>query len=165
MPTRRTFTITALAASFAALASAGGAALAFALGPLAKRKGAAGPPLDLGAASDFDAVRSGAAGAAEVVVERRVDDLYTTRRVKERLAVVRDPAAPSGLAALDTTCTHLGCGVSWSAERKVFLCPCHGGVYAADGRVLAGPPPRPLARRPLLVSDGRVTLDPKAFES
>jgi Rieske Fe-S protein len=30
------------------------------------------------------------------------------------------------------------------AKEKKFKCPCHGGVYAADGRVLAGPPPRPL---------------------
>jgi cytochrome b6-f complex iron-sulfur subunit len=165
MPTRRTFTLTAFAAGAAACASVAGAALTFALSPLVRRVSAAGAALDLGAAKDFESVASGAVGAAEVVVERKVEDGYMTRRVKERLAVVKDPSASSGLAAVSTTCTHLGCGVAWNAERKAFLCPCHGGVYGADGRVLAGPPPRPLAKAPLTVAGGRVTVDPAAFEA
>ena len=27
-----------------------------------------------------------------------------------------------------------------------FKCPCHGGIYARDGQVVSGPPPRPLER-------------------
>jgi Rieske Fe-S protein len=165
MPTRRTFTFTALAASAAAFASVAGAALSFALAPVVRRRSGPGAALDLGATKDFDAVARGATGAAEVVVERRVEDGYMTRKVKERLAVVKDPASPSGLSALSTSCTHLGCGVAWNAERKAFLCPCHGGVYGADGRVLAGPPPRPLAKAPLLVAGGRASVDPSAFEA
>jgi len=165
MPTRRAFTFAALAAGAAAFASVAGAALSFALGPLARRKTAGGAPLDLGAAKDFDGVRTGAAGPAEVLVTRAVEDGYMTRRVKERLAIVRDPSAPSGLAALSTTCSHLGCGVSWSAAKKAFLCPCHGGVYAEDGKVLAGPPPHALARLPIAVAGGRATVDPAAFEA
>lgn len=41
-------------------------------------------------------------------------------------------------------CTHLGCPVRWLPDGKIFLCPCHGGVYYANGTVAAGPPPRPL---------------------
>jgi cytochrome b6-f complex iron-sulfur subunit len=165
MPTRRTFTLAAIGAGAAAFASVAGAALAFALSPIGRRSAAAQAPLDLGAAKDFDSVARGLADAAEIVVERRVEDGYMTRRVRERLAVVRDPASPSGLAALSTTCTHLGCGVAWSAARKAFLCPCHGGVYGTDGSVLAGPPPRPLVRAPLAIAGGRVTVDPVAFEA
>src|SRR5258706_3992398 len=115
--------------------------------------------LDLGPASAFDATREGTAGPREIVLDRVVEDAYMTRRVRERVLVVRDAAAPGGLAALSPTCSHLGCGVSWSAERKAFLCPCHGGVYAADGKVLPGPPPRPLGRLPLVVEGGRVRVD------
>ena len=165
MPTRRAFTFTAVAAGAAAFASVAGAALSFALSPLVKRASAAGAFLDLGAPKDFDPVAGGALGAAEIVVDRKVEDGTMTRTVKERLAVVKDASSPSGLAAVSTTCTHLGCGVAWNAERKAFLCPCHGGVYGADGRVLAGPPPRPLAKAPLVVAGGRVTLDPAAFEA
>lgn len=46
--------------------------------------------------------------------------------------------------ALSSTCTHLGCRTSYDAAKKVIKCPCHGGVYSPDGKVLAGPPPRPL---------------------
>jgi len=41
-------------------------------------------------------------------------------------------------------CTHLACRVNWSAEEKVFKCPCHAAVFDQDGNVLDGPPPRPL---------------------
>jgi Rieske Fe-S protein len=165
MPTRRTFTFAAFAAGTAAFASIAGAALSFALSPLKRRASAEGAALDVGAAKDFDAVASGAAGAVEVVVERKVEDGYMTRKVHERLAVVKDASSPSGLSALSTTCTHLGCGVAWNEGRKAFLCPCHGGVYGADGGVLAGPPPRPLARTPLAIAGGRATVDPSAFEA
>jgi Rieske Fe-S protein len=38
----------------------------------------------------------------------------------------------------------LGCQVRWDKSTSKFRCPCHGGVYDASGRVLEGPPPRPL---------------------
>lgn len=47
---------------------------------------------------------------------------------------------------LSNICTHLGCGVRWDPDRNAFLCPCHNGVYAKDGSVISGPPPKPLPR-------------------
>jgi len=47
----------------------------------------------------------------------------------------------------NVNCTHLGCPVDWRADAHLFLCPCHGGVYYADGTVAGGPPPRPLTQR------------------
>jgi Rieske Fe-S protein len=41
-------------------------------------------------------------------------------------------------------CAHLGCPVHWFAESKLFMCPCHGGVYYEDGSRASGPPPRGL---------------------
>ena len=41
-------------------------------------------------------------------------------------------------------CTHLGCPVRWFQESELFMCPCHGGVFYADGRRASGPPPRAL---------------------
>jgi len=41
-------------------------------------------------------------------------------------------------------CTHLGCPVRWFPESGLFMCPCHGGVYYADGEHASGPPPRRL---------------------
>jgi menaquinol-cytochrome c reductase iron-sulfur subunit len=41
-------------------------------------------------------------------------------------------------------CAHLGCPVRWFPQSNLFLCPCHGGAYYADGSRAAGPPPRGL---------------------
>lgn len=41
-------------------------------------------------------------------------------------------------------CAHLGCPVRWFPQSELFMCPCHGGVYYADGAPAAGPPPRGL---------------------
>jgi nitrite reductase/ring-hydroxylating ferredoxin subunit len=47
--------------------------------------------------------------------------------------------------AYSQKCTHLSCAVYYSAEKKHLECPCHEGYFSIeDGRVLQGPPPRPL---------------------
>lgn len=56
-------------------------------------------------------------------------------------------------------CTHLGCPVNWLAGAKLFLCPCHGGVYYPDGQVAAGPPPAPLPRYPVRIRNGEVEIN------
>lgn len=48
--------------------------------------------------------------------------------------------------AFDGTCTHLGCIVQWDAGADHFRCPCHLAVFARNGNVVSGPPPRPLRR-------------------
>ncbi len=60
--------------------------------------------------------------------------------------------------AFALNCTHLGCPVHWIASAQMFLCPCHGGVFYADGTVAAGPPQRPLVRLPVRVKDGQVEV-------
>lgn len=41
-------------------------------------------------------------------------------------------------------CAHLGCPVRWFPQSQLFMCPCHGGVYYANGDRASGPPPRGL---------------------
>lgn len=48
--------------------------------------------------------------------------------------------------AFSVNCAHLGCPVRWLPDAKLFMCPCHGGVYYADGTVAAGPPPHSLSQ-------------------
>jgi Rieske Fe-S protein len=71
----------------------------------------------------------------------RVDGWYR-ERARETVFLVWD--GKDTIRALSATCTHLGCQVQWDGAGKKFKCPCHGGVYAADGKVVSGPPPRPL---------------------
>lgn len=60
--------------------------------------------------------------------------------------------------AFSVNCTHLGCPVRWLEGAELFMCPCHGGVYYADGNVAAGPPPRPLFRYDLRVENGELKI-------
>jgi Rieske Fe-S protein len=53
-------------------------------------------------------------------------------------------------------CAHLGCPVRWFAESGLFMCPCHGGVYYADGSRASGPPPRGLFEYAWKVDGGRL---------
>ena len=49
--------------------------------------------------------------------------------------------------AYSQKCTHLSCAVYYARDRNRLECPCHEGYFAIeDGRVLQGPPPRPLPR-------------------
>lgn len=66
------------------------------------------------------------------------------------------------LVALSAVCTHLGCIVQWQKEKQDFLCPCHGGHFSAEGAVLSGPPPKPLAPIPFRVADGKITVGVQA---
>lgn len=60
--------------------------------------------------------------------------------------------------AFAINCTHLGCPVRWLPDAKLFLCPCHGGVFYQDGNVAAGPPPAPLFQYAVRVRNGKVEV-------
>jgi menaquinol-cytochrome c reductase iron-sulfur subunit len=53
-------------------------------------------------------------------------------------------------------CTHLGCPVRWFEGSGLFMCPCHGGVYYADGARASGPPPRGLYQYDVKIEDGQL---------
>jgi len=47
--------------------------------------------------------------------------------------------------AFSQKCTHLSCAVTYAKDHDRIECPCHRGYFSPrDGRVLQGPPPRPL---------------------
>jgi nitrite reductase/ring-hydroxylating ferredoxin subunit len=56
----------------------------------------------------------------------------------QKLFIVRDE---KGFFSISARCTHLGCMVSWNKDHHMFLCPCHGGKFDADGRNVEGPHP------------------------
>jgi menaquinol-cytochrome c reductase iron-sulfur subunit len=58
------------------------------------------------------------------------------------------------LIVLSAVCTHLGCTVPWVAKQHQFICPCHIGVFAPDGTLVSGPPPRSMDRLQTRVEDG-----------
>jgi menaquinol-cytochrome c reductase iron-sulfur subunit len=66
--------------------------------------------------------------------------------------------------AFSVHCTHLGCPVNWVDGGKIFLCPCHGGVFNAEGEPVGGPPTYPLQRHHVRVRNGRVEIQPVALK-
>ncbi len=87
-------------------------------------------------------------------------------RFKQKYAVwlVRTPydkwANTSGIYALSTVCTHLGCTPNWLQAEQKFKCPCHGSGYYITGVNFEGPTPRPLERYAIsLADDGQILVD------
>lgn len=88
-----------------------------------------------------------AAGGTEViarvpVVSVPAGGFATVDSAQGRIFVTRSQSA--SFLALSARCTHLGCTVELNQGR--FVCPCHGGVFDAEGGRVSGPPQRPLDR-------------------
>ncbi len=64
----------------------------------------------------------------------------------------------SGFKVFNATCSHLGCLVKWDSESNMFICPCHGGKYDANGNVVAGPPPSALAQHKVTEKDDMIRI-------
>ena len=69
------------------------------------------------------------------------------------------------LKVLSAICPHLGCSVSWQHGQKEFVCPCHGGRFAADGALVSGPPPRGMDALPHKLEDGKLMVHFQYFRS
>lgn len=66
----------------------------------------------------------------------------------------------SGIYALSTICTHLGCTPNYLSAESKFKCPCHGSGFYENGVNFEGPAPRPLERyRISLADDGQILVD------
>ena len=65
---------------------------------------------------------------------------------------------PQGFKAYSAICTHLGCIVGWDAGRRQIACPCHAGFFDLNGRVVAGPPPKPLQRFNVERANGQILI-------
>ena len=120
------------------------------VGPLLRKR--AETRVRLGDLADFPVDRP---QKVEFVLRKR--DGWVTDEGRHAAWVVR-----SGERTLvfDPRCTHLGCAYHWHAETSQFLCPCHNGLYDIEGRVVGGPPPRPLDTYPVTVEDGVLAVVP-----
>lgn len=80
--------------------------------------------------------------AAEDVEKLAREKYVIVRYGSERVIVFED--GDTKLRALAARCTHEGCTVKFRADESYISCACHNARFDLDGRVLAGPPPRPL---------------------
>ena len=108
------------------------------LKPLASAPSMARENLEIGWRFVADRLRGGAALDSLAVDSGRVE-----RVGRKQVAVYRD--LRGDLHLLSARCPHLGCIVGWNDAEKTWDCPCHGGRFAATGKVLYGPPVTNLA--------------------
>lgn len=95
---------------------------------------------------------------AEVLFRRRRVDGWKVVDEKTSAWIIKQ--SDSECYALAPGCTHLGCAYSWQKDKKEFLCPCHTSTFSVDGKVTAGPAPRPLDRYTSRVVNGKIQLGP-----
>jgi nitrite reductase/ring-hydroxylating ferredoxin subunit len=108
------------------------------------------------------AVRRRARGAPPRVEIARLDELppggakvFAYPATGDACVLVRTKSGE--LVAYGQKCTHLSCPVIPRPDEGRFRCPCHEGSFdLRTGRVISGPPRRPLPRVTLEVVDGRV---------
>jgi Rieske Fe-S protein len=148
---RRTFVVRVIQSIHALI----GATLAFVVGgavvapSFTRRPGSWLPAIGVGDLEDGTpspiALRVARPDGATEIVDRRM--VYIVR------------SADGRIRALDSTCTHLGCRTRFNREAQRIECPCHGGVYDADGNVLSGPPPSPLRALPTRIDNDTVFVE------
>lgn len=51
-----------------------------------------------------------------------------------------NPETGNTFVAFSNSCPHLGCKVHWEAQEERFVCPCHLGIFNAEGIAISGPP-------------------------
>jgi len=85
-------------------------------------------------------------------------DLDGWRQTTRRVAVYAVTHDRASFTVFSSACTHLGCPVHWDAKEKEFLCPCHGGGFSLEGKVVKGPPPRPLDQLEHKVENGALYI-------
>jgi len=93
----------------------------------------------------------------------KVEDAYI--RTLEHRDVWAIRHSDTSVTVYSPICTHLGCRYDWEAQANVFVCPCHGSVFAEDGKVLGGPAPRPLDTLPWKIRDGYLYVEWDRFQS
>ena len=149
----------ALAAGGIATAAFGLPALGFALGPIAEDT-VQDNWRDVGPEADFNE-QTYVPKTVTIVPEVGGEVGKTTIYVRKAIAADKSPSdkgAPLPYVAVSTRCAHLGCPVHYAQASQRFICPCHGGVYDAQGKVVGGPPVRPLDRFYTRVRNGRVEV-------
>lgn len=131
-------------------------AVAYVVGPALRRKTLGW--LNAGAVGDL---------VADQPVQREVEvgtqeGWFTTQSIKGVWVVKRSTGE---IRVYNPHCTHLGCAYAWNDAARQFQCPCHGGVYDLDGRVIAGPPPRTLDTLDFQVEGERLEIKYEDFKS
>jgi Rieske Fe-S protein len=134
-------------------------AIGYLLAPLWKREGAEAGFIDMGRLADLP-IGEWRLLALEMVHQ----DGWKKAKFRHSLWVRRKAASDQEVTVLSPICPHLGCPINWHPDRSQFVSPCHGGVFDAEGRYIAGPPPRSMDPIEFQVRAGRLLVRWQEFK-
>ena len=135
---RRNFYVVAIYALWGAISAALGLpALVYLLFPPKAKKG--DEWIEVGDISHMTPL-----SPVEMTFRRTRIDGWKVTSEKSTAWVVK--SSDNQVTAFGPQCTHLGCAYHWEEGKGQFLCPCHTSLFSIDGKVVAGPAPRPLDR-------------------
>jgi menaquinol-cytochrome c reductase iron-sulfur subunit len=155
MTRRNVFAVGGQALGGAAAAAVLLPTVGFALAPLFEEQGDEWQ--GVGPVSEFD--KEGYASVVLTIVPGIGESGKTTAYVRRGNSDFEEDE--NDFIAISTRCAHLGCPVRFVEAAGNFICPCHGGVYDFEGKVIGGPPVRPLDRFQTRVSGGQVEVGPR----
>ena len=151
-PTRRSFSIKFIYGVMSAI----GAALAIPAGIYLLFPPKAHKENEWVDAADLSRIPAGA--PEEISFQRTRVDGWKVTSEKATAWVVK--TADNQVTAFAPQCTHLGCAYHWDAPTNNFVCPCHTSAFSIDGKVLAGPAPRPLDRYAVKIEGNKLRIGP-----
>lgn len=96
-------------------------------------------------------------GTTREVVVQMAGDAWPRPMAQQAVYVWRP--AEDRIIVFSRSCTDLGCPLNYDPGSRCFLCPCHGGIFAQDGRRMAGPPGEPMHRYATRIREGLVEID------
>jgi menaquinol-cytochrome c reductase iron-sulfur subunit len=155
MTRRRAFSVAVQAFGGLAGAAVVLPAVGFALAPVFEEEDVIWTPV--GAPDDFtqDTYTPAVITIVEDVGETGKTTAYVRRGSQEL------DENPDEFVAVSNRCAHAGCPTRFVEAAGNFICPCHGGVYDFQGKVIGGPPVRPLDRFQTRVQNGQVQVGPR----
>lgn len=133
----------------------GGTGLVYFISPAFQRKEE--DWVDIGSSRDF---KPGIPAKVEFIQRRK--DAWAVTESRSSAWILTSNG--KDFIVFDPRCTHLGCPYRWDQDKKQFLCPCHTAAFGVDGKVISGPPPRPLDRYSAKVAGGRVLILPEPVQ-
>lgn len=107
---------------------------------------------DLGAVSEFTSL---AAPLKRLITIEQRDGW---RKVVTEKSVYVVAGAGGKPRVLSSVCPHLGCTIAWNETKKLFISPCHNGIFAPDGAIISGPPRRAMDELETKIEKGRLKV-------
>ncbi len=140
---RRDFLVKSAAVGLGAAAGIGPAlaGLRVILDPLRRESGGSGAALLVARLGSLPA--DGVPRRFQVLADR-VDAWNTYKNIPVGAVYLRR-TADNKITALNASCPHAGCSVSFAGDKGQFICPCHDSLFTVEGGIANASSPSPRA--------------------